>query len=797
MSRRVAMTFLAILAGAVLAGSQQPAAELPDLERTGVVVPWEDFKLILEEIRRPQPTPVVPPPPVDFALSECVATAVVSGDEQQLRVNLIFTVEVLNDERWVEVPVIGEGVALASVRMDGAPARLYRKNGAHTIALEGAGRHRFSVDYLVRVQDSRGTRTARMRFPPAPVVAVDLRVPRGDVDLQVDGAVVQSLTRSAGETRVRAALQRVGDTAVSWFKRVETEDRESKVFGELATLVSIGEGVLRGATTVSFTIHGRGVDTFRLEIPREITVLGVDVHGLEGWEVQEAADEAGRSLLVVELNYLAQGSLSFSFDFEQPLGGTSAELVLPDIAIRDVLRERGFLAVAAATNVEITPGEGLENATPVDPSELPAALVVGNGEAILYGFKFLRHPVVVPLEVVKHRDVAVKRTIIESARLHTFLSPGGKLVTSARYTVKNNRKQYLELELPPGATLWGAYLEERPVKAARREDGATLVPLFRTAMDVSGELRPFVVEVVYFEDGRRPAAIGRRPFRAPGLDVDVLEMHWNLYLPRDRRYFGFRGNLEEDPGANRIAVVGGATYNLANPDEVLLLGLVQRQGQAYLSDGVNEASVDDVRVLAEGRERTLSSTELSEIGGKRKSVGRDEDKKLVGEVFDAEPDEPLSRPARVPQVDQNVAHDMAMQRLGGGRALGVLPVQIEVPSDGLRLSFVGRLLTAEEPPVLRLGYVPTGWRLPELGRFWTVALAFGLGGVLLFLFGFAGDLDRRVRWAGLGMTGLALLAVFLASAGHRIAFFVACAAALAGYALLAQLRERPRPGGSF
>ena len=63
MSRRVAMTFLAILAGAVLAGSQQPAAELPDLERTGVVVPWEDFKLILEEIRRPQPTPVVPPPP--------------------------------------------------------------------------------------------------------------------------------------------------------------------------------------------------------------------------------------------------------------------------------------------------------------------------------------------------------------------------------------------------------------------------------------------------------------------------------------------------------------------------------------------------------------------------------------------------------------------------------------------------------------------------------------------------------------------------------------------------------------
>jgi hypothetical protein len=801
MRRRVGVATLLIVTGAVLAGAQQPAGDLPDLDRTGVVVPWEDFKKILEEIRRPTPTPVVPPPPVDFALSECTATAVVGADEKQLRVTMRFQVQVLNDRRWVEVPVIGEGVALSSVRIDGQPARLYRKNGAHTLALRGAGQHLLILEYLLPTQDTRGTRTARLRFPRAPVVAIDLRVPRGDVDVQVDGAVVQAVSRTARETRVQAALGRVGDTSVSWFPRVEADEKASKVFGELATLVSIGEGVLRGTTTASFSIHGRGVDTFRLEIPDHITVLDVNVHGIKEWQVVEIDGESDRQLLEVELNYLATGGLSFSFEFEQQLGGASAELTLPDIAIRDVLRERGFLAVAAATNVEITPREGLENAAPVDPAELPAVLVAGNGEAILYGFKFLRHPVVVPLEVVKHRDVAVKRTIVESARLHTFLSREGKLVTSARYTVKNNRKQYLELDLPEDATLWGAYLEGRPVKAAQREDGSILVPLRKTAMDANGQLRPFLVEVVYFHEGRKLKVFGRRPFAAPSIDVDVLELHWDLYLPRERSYFAFRGNVQEDPAANRIALVGGSVYNLANLGDTRLLSVLERDGRQYVTDGANEALVEDVTVQTAGQDRGLTGEELSAIGGKAGAVQDEDAKKDAAPEPSSEPMSLIDRGRRegtVPQVQQNVPHDLgAFQAAAGGRALGVLPVRIPLPSEGVRLSFTGRLLTASEPPDLSVRYVPTGWQLPKLGRIWTVVFTFGLGLALLFLISIGFRDITAARSAGMAVTALSLVLVYGAAAGHRLAFVVACAFAVAAFALISQLRDRPDLDGGF
>jgi hypothetical protein len=801
MSSRVAVACLPIVMCAVSAFPQQSSGELPQLPETGVVVPWEDFKKILDEIRRPQPTPVIPPPPVDFALSECSATAIVGSDEEQLRVALSFQVQVLNDQRWVEIPVIGEGVALASVRMDGAPARLYRRNGFQTLALRGAGQHRLTLEYLLPVTVSRGTRTARLRFPQSPVVSIDLRIPRSEVDVQVDGAVVQALSRTARETRVRAALGRIGDTSVSWFPRVSTDDKVSKVFGELASLVSIGEGVLRGTTSASYSIHGRGVDSFALEIPANLTVLDVNVHGLRQWQVVDLEGESERQLLVVELNYLAQGALSFSFEFEQQMGGASAEFELPDIAIRDVLRERGFLAVAAATNVEITPREGIKNAAPVDPAELPGVLSAGNGEAILYAFKFLRHPVVVPLKVVKHQDVAVKRTIVEAARLHSFLSREGKLVSSVRYTVKNNRKQYLELELPDGADLWGTYLEDRPVKAARRDDGVLLVPLRKTAMDTAGRLRPFTVEVVYFQDDQGLRSLGRRSFAAPILDVDVLELSWELHLPREHNYFGFRGNVHPDEAANRIVVVGGSIYNFANADEMRLLGVRQREGKTYLSDGANEALLEDVRVRSAGKKRMLSGDELAAIGDKVGAIAKDEDEET--KRADKEQYEPAPAPQRqqlrgAPQVQENVAMNIAALRAApGGRALGVLPVRIAVPSEGVRLSFTGRLLTASEPAMLSVRYAPAGWRLPKLGRFWTVVLAFVLGVILLFLIGLGFRDLTTARLAGMATTSAALVAVFAAAAGHRFAFALACAAAVGAYALLVQFKDRPDVGEGF
>lgn len=792
-----ALAFLLALAVTPPIAGQETPDRLPDLGSTGVVVPWEDFKKILADLQRPIPRPDVKPP-VAFALTGCTATADVDATEQRARVVLELGVQVLEDQEWVAVPLLADGIALASATMDGEPARLFRNGGMHTVALRGAGRHLFVLEYLAPVQDVRGTRTARLRFPAAPVVSLDMVLPSSDIDVQVDGAVIRAITRTATTTRVAAALARAGDTTVSWFPRIESDTSDSKVFGELATLLSVGEGVARGSSTATFTIHGGGSDRFTLEIPADLTVLGVDVHGLRSWQVSDP-DTSGRRILTVELTYRATGSLSFSFSFEQPLGAEGGELILPDIALQDVLRERGFLAVAAATNVEITPRDDIQNAAPVDPTELPPALVAGSGQSILYGFKFLRHPVVVAVDVVKHRDVAVKRIMIESARLHTFLNREGKLVTSARYTVKNNRKQYLEVELPEGATLWGAYVEQQPVKAARREDGAILVPLRMTAMDASGGLRPFDLEVVYFQDDHGLSVLGRRTLTAPTLDVDVLEMVWNLDLPRDKRWWPVAGNLELDEAGNRLTVVGDMAYNLGQVGDTQRLRVTKRDGRQYLTDGVNETDLDEVRVWVAGKERRLASDEIGAVGGA--SGGEEKDASAPSRLVpipDPTPDEPEPRAHRelTAQVGQNVGQGfVAFDQAAGGRALGVLPVRIPVPSDGVRLVFKGHLLTTNEAPRIGLRFIPASWHVPSLGAGWTFVLGFVVTLMLALVVSLGGP--GAGRWVVGAVLVAALAAIYTASAHHHVALAVACIAALAVAVVAHQMRDRQPSDGGF
>ena len=70
-----------VIAGPVSASTPTRAdtEALPRLDETGVVVPWEDFRKILEEIRRVEPPAVPDPPPVDFALSACEATVLAAS----------------------------------------------------------------------------------------------------------------------------------------------------------------------------------------------------------------------------------------------------------------------------------------------------------------------------------------------------------------------------------------------------------------------------------------------------------------------------------------------------------------------------------------------------------------------------------------------------------------------------------------------------------------------------------------------------------------------------------------------
>jgi hypothetical protein len=750
----VPVVLIAVCLGGAWTRAQGDAPEegkLPRLEKTGVLVPWEDFKKILDEIRAAHPRPTPAPPPVNFALTACQATVVVGPDQARAQVRLELGVQVLNPDAWVEVPIIAEGVALARFDIDGRPASVFSKDGHQRVALRGEGRHSLSLEYLAAVGDNRGSHYAYLRFPQAPVIALDMVVPRPGVDFNVPGAVVRAIDRTGGQTRLRAALERGTDLGVTWFKQIELGDRETKIFGELRTLLSVGEGTVRGTAIAAYTIHGRGADAFRVALPAGITVLDVSAQGMRDWTVETGKAGGPERVLVVRLNYVARGSYELQVAFEQEIKGAGGvTIAAPDLALVDVIRERGYIAVAAATNVEISPGDGLKNATPVDPAELPPDLVALAGQPVLYAFKYLAHPVDIALKVVKHDDLAVKRTIVESARLYTYLSPEEHLITSARYSVKNNRKQYLELAMPDGAEPWGAYLEGRPVKAAKSATGKVLVPLKKTATDAGGELAPFDVELVYYQP--RPGGFwGRRRFVAPALDVDALEVQWHLFLPRHRRYGGFAGNLHPDEEIDRLAD---------------LRGVESRQG----ADQVESAQSKRELNKRDRLENDLKDLSADEAAGDMPAAPPPAEMKERGYARS------LTQPSN---VYSDVVGGLAG---GGGVARGVLPVRIGIPTDGVRLSFAGRLLTADEQPRIAMSAWPSAWTLSPAAVF-ILALLLTLAIVWLR----AGWTPSgppppgRGRNAAVAAAALALFLLFAANPGARVAVWLGMAAALAGF----------------
>ncbi len=818
-SRRKGLLYIPCILVLGLAATVQPASspaaasepaprrngDLPRLDQTGVVVPWEDFRKILEEIRRGDPVDPPPPPPVDYALSGCDVRAEVARDQEQVRVSLQFSAQVLQPKRWVEIPVIAEGVALSSFSIDGRPANVYRKDGHHRVALKGEGRHLLSLEYLAPVVEGRGTRSASLTFPGAPVITLDLVVPRPGIDVNIGGAVIRSIERGTDRTRVRAALQHTSGSSVTWFRQVELGEKETKVFGEVRTLLSVGEGALRGTSSAVYTVHGRGVDAFRLSLPADLRVLDVSAEGIRDWSVAEPNGDPGADRdLLVRLNYRAQGAYAFQISFEKDLA-EGKDTRVPDVVLREVIRDKGFIAIAADTNVEVEPAGDLANAAPVDPAELPPDLVSRAGQPILYGFKYLRHPVDVSLKITRHEDLSVKRTIVESARMFTYLSPEGKLITSARYTVKNNRKQYLELTLPADAEGWGAYLVDRPVKAARDEAGRVLIPLKKTSAAMNGDPAPFDVELVYFQ--RLPVrGWGRHRLSGPVLDVDALEVQWHLFLPRDRRYWGFDGNLHLDEELNRILYVGRAAYNLESREDRGRLRAQRVGGKTIISDGRESVDLDAVRVqradgFLERDDKAIAESlrSLGYVGDEAAGAGPAEGKReraKVAQRLDAELKEIASKGAYRPEpgVDRaapaappssqaqawSYAGDAGALVGGAGRARGVLPVRFGIPTEGLRLSFTGRILTAAEAPSLSIGYRPAGWTLTGPAVF---ALSFLLTLALLWLrAGFGGlppPASPRSRLVLAALAGLGLIALFAFATAGRVPFWLGMAAGVA------------------
>jgi hypothetical protein len=145
----------------------------------------------------------------------------------------------------------------------------------------------------------------------------------------------------------------------------------------------------------------------------------------------------------------------------------------------------------------------------------------------------------------RYSEAEVLQALAETVLLSTVVAEDGQMMTALSVAVRNNGRQHLEVVLPPGASVWSAFVAGQAVRPSLR-DGKLLLPLENAGSDEAA----LTVELTYVSTNQNqfPAKQGSVQLISPALDVPLKNARWELYLPPDYQYDEFTGTMTREAG---------------------------------------------------------------------------------------------------------------------------------------------------------------------------------------------------------------------------------------------------------
>lgn len=506
------------------------AAAPGDLPDAKVVMPWNEFKTLYEQGKAPEKLP--PPAPRDWSINTASYSGVVTDDGSAAVFDVDLQVQVHKVDGWVTVPLAPASVGLKSAKIGREDAPIFISGGWYTLVTDRSDTFTVSMELATSVFESDGSNSLSFQMAPSGGTQVSLDVPGGqDLSFSVGQAQLVTDVERNGMRHMEAILPATGNLAVSWqreIEEVEGVEQEGRAYAEVHSLVGVSEGVIMGHSDVNYTIVHQGVEQLLVELPANVVLLDVSGSGIREWDSQTTGDV---QLVTVDLNFEALGSYRLMLDYERALAEGGESLSVPTVGVKNVERVKGFVGVAALSTLEVTSGE-VNGARRVDVRELPASILGRTDQPVLLGYKYRQADYTLPLTVRQHEDVDVLVTIADTAEAISMVTADGRVMNRVTWHVRNNRRQFLRLEMPEGAEIWSAKVAGKAVKPAVDENGMVLVPLVRSQAS-GGALAAFTVELVYVEKGQEPTEQGEASVDLvlPKVDVPVTYYRWSVYVP--------------------------------------------------------------------------------------------------------------------------------------------------------------------------------------------------------------------------------------------------------------------------
>ncbi|EFA84756.1 hypothetical protein PPL_01748 [Heterostelium album PN500] len=209
-------------------------------------------------------------------------------------------------------------------------------------------------------------------------------------------------------------------------KAIDTKLKPPSIVVVQSTLGSIGEGLLILISKFKYKMLNGSISLFNLLIDKNLNIINVEGEAIKKWElINNESDQKSSTYrnLSVWLDYGVENDYELTVSAEFNMGSTSADVSIPSIRCigDEITRHRGFIAIEARTNVEISELNS-QNLDVIDIKELPLDLSQLSQFPILLGYKFLDPKFQLNLRVKKNLDVQVLVSICEGAHFITTMS---------------------------------------------------------------------------------------------------------------------------------------------------------------------------------------------------------------------------------------------------------------------------------------------------------------------------------------------------------------------------------------
>jgi hypothetical protein len=629
--------------------------------------------------------------PFEFLITRAVYSGTMRNNSTAFTAR--FTVHVLKKETLAKVPLLPSSTALQDLKVDGGPALLVTENGIHNVLLSGVGAHEVVATFSVTSPLDKGPHKIDLAIRPIPITLFTLEMPLKDVEVEIPQAQQVLTSTTGGTTSVKAVLAQANSISVRWRKKTApTEKIPAKLYAEVFHLVSIEDDALRVTSDLQLNILYSEMDEIRVAVPKGIHVLSVTGEGIG--ERQEATHD-DQAVIVIPFTYSRKGNVRVRVTTELPLSETGLGNVFTGMQVEGSVRETGFIGIVLNTSAEVIVAEK-EGVEEIAVPRLPQQLVNQSAKPLTLGFKYLKHPYRLALDVKKHHKISVPVATINSANGVTLFTEDGKVVHRLIYQVRNSAKQFLEIKLPDNADVWSVFVNKGPVESSISAEGKLLVPLIRSH-SVAGGLGTFPVEVIYCLDEDRFALMGSRGSTLPAVDLLVSQIIWSVYLPNDYAYHYFTSTLEKEEIIRGINILSGPArqYDERARKEISELGetigIEDKMKRLYKGD---EYASNFRNVPLEEQEIAGQMNAELDFGGRLNDLAQS------------------AAPATSPV---------------GGTGAGVLPIQIQVPTGGQVYRFARTIIKPDDPLTFSVTY-SRGWVTG--GIKWVLVL---LGAWLLYL----------------------------------------------------------------